>query len=499
MPGSPFTGLEGAIAGSNSLRGTADATEGDVVPDDVGGLRGSNTATLGGDAVPAKKVNIPVLRSSAIPDRYPVTLPALEAYPRSVRLRKGAGGEIDLPVDAPPSPSVAALPIPPRRTIAPDENPFGPVGYGVGSTRIVPYVEQSFGFDSNPEQVSTGVKASAFSRTEGGFALQSDWSVHELRGTVKGGYDDFFSNPRANRPDAVGVMDLRIDATRDTKLDLEGRFNIDSQRPGSPELDVAVRDRPLITSVGTTAGVTQAFGRFSVGLHGLFDRTAYDNGTLTDGTPVDLAYQNVNDYGAKATVGYDLKPGLQPFVEIGYDRRIHDDLVDQAGYRRDSDGIGGRIGSSFELWQQLTGTASVGYATRFYDDPRLKDLTGPTAAASLAWAATPLTTLTLQGSTAFNETTVIGASGIETRVIGVALSHALYRYVTLTAAVGYQQDDYVGADIVERTLTASLKAEYHLTRSLVIDATVSHQQLKSTVPGSDYTQEVALVGLRLQH
>ena len=498
-PAQTFTGLGGAVAGSTGLRGTADVAADDVGPEPQFGLPGSNTATLDAAAVPAKKINLPPLRGTAIPDRYPVRLPALEPYPRSARVRKGSGEAAETIADAPPSPAIAALPVLPRRTIAPDDNPYGPIGYGVGSTRIVPYVEQSFGYDSNPEQVSTGVKGSAFSRTEGGFGVQSDWTAHELKGTMRGGYNDFFSNPRANRPDAVGVMDLRIDATRDTKLDLEGRFQIDSQRPGSPELDVAVRDRPLITSLGATAGVTQALGRFSVGLHGLFDRTAYDDGELTDGTRVDLAYQDVNDYGVKAKVGYDLKPGLQPFVEIGYDRRIHDQTVDPFGYRRDSDGIGGRVGSSFEFWPQLTGTGSVGYATRFYDDPRLKDLTGPTAAVALAWAATPLTTLTIQGSTAFNETTVVGASGIESRAIGVALSHALFRSLTLTGAVGYQQDDYVGADITERTLTASLKAEYHLTRSLVLTGTLSHQRLRSTVPGSDYTQEIAMVGLRLQH
>ena len=490
------SGLGGAVAGGSGLRGTADATGDEVVPNDQYDSTASNSGTLANP--PPKKVNIPVLRGTAIPDSYPVRLPSLQPYPRAQRNRIGSGAELEKE-GGPPSPTVAGLPVLPRRTILPDANPFGPIGYGVGSTRIFPYVEQSLGFDSNPEQISTGVKSSPFSRTEGGFTVQSNWSVHELRGTVHGGYDDFFDNPRANRPDAVGVFDLRLDATRDTKLDGEARFNIDTQRPGSPELNVAVRDRPLITSVGTTLGATETIGRFDVGLHGLFDRTAYDNGMLTDGTPIDLAFQNVNDYGVKLRVGYDLKPGLQPFAEVGYDRRVHDDTIDPFGYRRDSDGFGGRVGSTFEFGPVLTGTASVGYATRVYDDPRLKDLRGPTVSGSLAWAATPLTTLTLQGSTAFNETTVIGSSGIESRAVGVALSHALFRYLTITAAVGYQQDDYVGVPIIERTLTASLKADYHLTRSLVLTGTLSHQRLRSTVEGSDYTQDVALVGIRFQH
>lgn len=489
-----------AVTGGTGLRGTTDATSNDVTDEGIGNPSASNTANLATRPSPVQpRFLLPKLRNRAIPERYPVQLPNLAPYPRALRLKGGGAIEGDLDGTNSPAPSTAALPVVVRRQLRPDDDPFGPIGYGVGGLRVLPYVEQSIGYDSNPEQISTGVKSSAYSRTEGGFTAHSDWSTHDLRAVMHGAYDDFFSNPRANRPDADGVVALRVDVTRDSKIDTEARFDIDTQRPGSPELNVAVRDRPLITSFGGTVGATQGIGRFSVGLHGLVDRTAYDDGVLTDGTPVNLAYQNFTDYGMKLRAGYDLKPGLQPFAEFGVDRRVHDDRLDPGGYRRDSDGIGGRIGATFELWAQLTGTAAVGYADRHYEDQRLKDLTGPTVNASLIWAVTPLTTVTLTGVTSFNETTVIGASGIESRVIGVAVSHALFRYLTLTGAVSYQRDQYDGAPITENTLTASLKAEYHLSRSLVLTGTLSHQELTSTVRGSDYTQNDALVGLRLQH
>ena len=488
-----------AVAGGTGLRGTADATGTDVVNDGPNTTL-SNKATLANPtASPKAKFALPKLPNRALPERFPVPLPNLAPYSHAYRLKGSGATEDDLSGVNPPGPNIAALPVIARKTLRPDDNPFGPIGYGVGGLRLLPYIEQGIGYDSNPEQVSTGVKGSAYSRTEGGFAVESEWARHELKGVMHGAYDDFFSNPRANRPDANGVLDLRVDVTRDTKIDAEARFDVETQRPGSPELNVAVADRPLISSFGGTLGATQSFGRFSVGLHGLVDRTMYDDGTLTNGDKVPLAYQDYTDYGTKLRLGYDLKPGLQPFAEVGVDRRIHDDTIDPDGYRRDSDGIGGRIGSTFEFWPQLTGTASIGYATRHYSDPRLKDLRGPTADGTLAYAITPLTTVTLTGSTSFDETNVIGASGIESRVIGVALSHALFRYVTLTAAVAYQRDRYIGADITENTLTESLKAEYHLTRSLVLTGTVSHQRLKSTTPGSDYTQNVAIIGLRLQH
>lgn len=490
--------------GFGGMRGTVDATGAGPGAGATPGLDGfvAPTSNVAGLAAPpakptgltrSERLRLPRLRNTARPDRQPAGLQALEPYAKAFRRRGGPTPDLV------PNGPVAMLPALPRRTIRPDEAPFAPVGYDADGLRVYPYVQQSIGYDSNPDQVSAGVRASPYSRTEAGMTLQSDWAVQELKGTLYGAYDDFFRNHNADRPDANGVVDYTIHATRDTNIDTEARFNVDTQRPGSPELNIAVDGRPLVETFGGTLGVTQGFGRFSVGLHGLVDRTAYDNGRLNNGHPVDLAYQNVTDYGAKLRVGYDLKPGLQPFVEVGYDQRIHDTTIDPAGYRRDSDGTAARLGTTFEFFPELTGTVSAGYAARFYDDPRLENLTGPVADISLAWAASPLTTLTVSGATSFNETTVIGASGIESRSIGVVLSHALFRYLTIAGAVIYQNNSYEGANIVENALTESVKAEYHLSRSIVLTGTLSHQRLKSTVQGSDYTQDVALLGLRFQH
>lgn len=486
----------GGLRGTVDATGTQPAFPGFGAPASAEAGNGSPAAAAPNVArlAPSQRLRLQALRNGALPGRTPVGLADLQAYPRSARLK---GGQL---ADGVPSTAVAALPIESRRVLTIDPDPYGPVGYPVGSVRVFPYFQQSLGYDTNPEQVATGVKGSAYSRTEAGLTLQSNWTASDLHGTMYGAYDDFFQNHNADRPDANGVVDWVVHATNTTNIDTEARFNIDTQRPGSPELNFSVAGRPLIEAFGGTLGVTQGFGRFSVGLHGLVDRTTYDNGVLTNGDPVDLAYQNVTDYGTKLRVGYDLKPGLQPFVEFGVDERIHDDTVDISGYRRDSDGVAARLGSSFELLSQmLTGTVSAGYAARFYDDPRLENLTGPTADVSVAWAVTPLTTVTANAATSFNETTVIGSPGIESRTVGVTLTHALFRNLTLSGALIYQNNSYEGVAIDENVLTESLKADYHLSRSVVLTGTLSHQQLTSTVAGYDYTQSVALLGLRFQH
>ena len=213
-PGSTFGGLRGTVdaTGSNPTLSGQGAPGASARTGPLAGFNPKRQAQTG----------VPKLRNGALPEQYPVPLPALQPYPASVRRLRGALPDQGNVVD----PNVAALPTETRRIIRPDDAPFAPIGYEAGSLRLSPYVEQSLGYDSNPDQTSTLVKASPYSRTEAGFALQSQWSAHELTGAMRGAYDDFFRNPQSNRPDANGVLDLRIDATRDTAIDTEARFTI---------------------------------------------------------------------------------------------------------------------------------------------------------------------------------------------------------------------------------------------------------------------------------
>ncbi len=448
--------------------------------------------------------------SALLPSRVgPPRLPVLQPYPTAGRLPRAAaidtidpttdGANALTPVPV-AGPTVAALPLiaaPRRRTL--DPAPFAPLGYTVGTLRLTPYIEESLGYDSNPDQTSLGVKPSGFSRTEGGFALLSQWSSNELRSVMHAGYDEFFSDPQANRPDAAGTVDYRYDVSRALTIDSEGRFGVSTQRPGSPELSVAVAGRPLIASYGATLGADETLGRLTLGVHGLFDRTTYDNGRFSDGSTVALDTENFNDYGLALRADYQLTPTLRPFGEVTLDSRVHDFRLDLSGYDRDSDGILGRLGSTFELTPLITGTVSAGYEDRRYTDKRLRDLRGPVVDANVVYAVTPLTTVTLLASTSFDETTLAGSAGAESRSVSLQVSHALLRNLTLSALLGYLNTDYIDSPIVENTYSATLKADYFISRSLVLEASYNHETLHSTDPGSSFTQDVFLMGLRLQH
>ena len=450
----------------------------------------------------------------------PPPLPELQAYPTSAapaqRPRSGGGGDASLALRGSgaeidtvgdvirPGPTVAVLPFTAGQRRRIEDTPYDAVGFDVGSLRLTPYVTQSIGYDSNPNQTETGLRPSAFERTEGGLAVASTWSRNSFSASLHGGYDDFFSAPEANRPDAVGVANYRYDVDRDTTLDAETRFAIDTQRLGSPEVGVlsaaaaSSTSRPLITTFGGSLGGAESFGRLNVALHGSLDRTAYDNADGGNTYLENLASQNFDDAGLRLRTTYEATPVLQPFVDLFVDDRVHDHEIDYTGYERDSVGFVGQLGSSFELTRLLTGEVSAGYGTRSYQDPRLKAITSPVLNGAISYAATPLTTISFRAATSFDETDVTGASGTESRSVTLEASHSLLRNMTVTAALSYLNTQYVGAPITENTFAGTLSADYHLTRNLVATATYSHERLSSTLAGSSFTQDVGMLGLRLQ-
>ena len=516
MPLSPRLSTGRLLAGGSSLafllalNALAFAQEGRLE-----GLRGAGTnlsgdelaapggANSGAGVAPAGTPNYGKPRPRVDPkSKYPGQrkatgrpLPPLTPYGAAAARQQRA-----TPSRLPPGPTVAALPIiPVKPRPAVEADPFAPIGVPIGSLRLVPYVEVSGGYDSNPERVNAPLKGSATLRGEVGAAWKSDWSVHELKGDVKAGYTKYFSAPLADRPDAQGKMNLRLDATRDTAFDFELRGQLDTQRPGSTELAAtSVKSRPIVASFGATAGATHKIGDLELGLHGTIDRTAYEDATLNNGSKLLLNGNSFNTYGLRGRAGYQITPGVTPFVEVGADVRRHDQAIDSAGFARDSAGGSARAGTTFEASRILTGEVAAGYAQRKYSDGRLPTLSGPTFDAALVWTASPLTTVSLRGATTLAETTVANASGAVGHAVTLDVSHALLRNLTLGATGTVGVNEYRGVNLRETTVLGTLRAEYKLNRSVSVRGSFTHERLKSTTPGSDYTANVFLLGLKFQ-
>jgi len=383
------------------------------------------------------------------------------------------------------------------RRVQPEEEPFGPVGVRAGAFLLRPSIELQTGHDSNAQKVANG-QSSWFNTVTGQLQAQSQWQRHELVLDLRGSYTAYHDVDGLDKPEMLASLKGRIDVSSVSRIELESKFGLATQFPSSPDAVAAVRRQPNVYSFGQTAAWVQRFNRFEATLGAGIERNVYQDADLTNGTTLSLEDRNYNEYSARLRGAYEWSPDTRPFVEVSVDRRERDLPVDFSGLARDSNGYVLRAGITLGRKERLSGEFSIGFAHRSYADPSLNDVQGMIYDASLVWLATGLTTFKLNATSGIEETAVPGASGVLRHDVKFTVEHALRRWLIASASIGFLRDDYVGANITNDYLRSSLALTYSLNRSLALKAEYRNEQLYSSTPGTDYSANIWLFGIRLQ-
>jgi hypothetical protein len=404
---------------------------------------------------------------------------------------------------APGAPPVQIGPIRtfPKKRVAHSEpdDPYAPLGIPAGAFDLFPAVELIGGYNTNPGH-EPGGQAAWFYTVAPELRVQSNWSRHEFKADLRGSYIGYSPDetPTLSRPYFNGKLDGRVDVAHDTRIDLGSRLLMSTDNPGSPNLQAGLAKLPIYVTGGGTIGLGQRFNRFDVSIKGDVARTVYQESTLTDGTTASNDDRNFDQYAGTLRGAYELSPGLIPFVEVGADTRVHDLNADFSGYQRNSNGLTAQAGAKFELTRLFTGEAALGYTQRVYEDPRLANIDGLIANASLLWTASALTNVKLIASSSVGESTIAGVSGVLYRDIGVQVDHAFRRWLIGSLKLGYGNDNYVGLDRVDNRYSAGVGLTYKLNRSVQVKGEFRQDWLRSNVEGVDYTASIFTLGLRLQ-
>jgi hypothetical protein len=388
---------------------------------------------------------------------------------------------------------------PPSRRPPAEEKPFDPLGIQVGAFNLRPAFEYTRGWDSNaPRNTAPPAASSWYNVYAPELLAKTDWARHEFTANLRGSYTTYDTYHSIDRPSVDAKANARIDVTSQTRIELEGRYILFTDAPGSPNIQVGLAKLPIAQTYGSTAGIGQRFNRFEVVAKSTFDRTVYNDSEFIDGSTASNADRNYNQYGAQLRNSYELTPGVKPFIELGANIRAYDLEVDAGGNNRSSRGGYGKAGSTFEPARNLTGEVSVGYLTRRYQDPALAEVSGWTVDASLIWLWTALTTVKLNASTTVAESTIPGVSGAFTRDMTIQVDHAFRRWLIGTLKFSRGFDDYVGSPREDYRYIASGALAYSLTRELQLKGEYRQEWRYSNEPANDFWAHVWLVGLRLQ-
>ncbi|MFN3659304.1 MAG: outer membrane beta-barrel protein [Pseudolabrys sp.] len=441
-------------------------------------------------------------RPGVSPARAPALTPSAPPVSPYQKPAPPLGAYAQAPGTPPPETTTGPIRKPPPKRKAHVElaDPYEPLGIHAGAFMLYPAVELLGGYDTNPGRSSSDPQGAKLYTVAPELRAQSNWSRHELKADLRGSYTGYSPDetPTLSRPYVNGKVDGRVDVTRATRIDLGGRLLVSSDNPGSPNLQAGLSKLPIFTTYGGSAGLGQRFNRFDVSIKGDVERTVYQDSQLTDGTSASNEDRNYNQYGGRLRGGYELSPGLMPFVEVGADTRKHDLETDPYGYQRNSKGQTVSVGSTFELSRLLTGETSIGYMQRTYDDPRLDKIAGLMGNASLVWTASALTTVKFTAASSIGESTVPGVSGTLYRDLGLQVDHAFRRWLIGSVKVGFGNDDYVGLDRNDTRYSAGAGLTYKLDRALQLKGEFRQQWLRSNVTGVDYTASIFLIGLRWQ-
>lgn len=436
------------------------------------------------------------------------------ALPAGNKAYASAPGEPPLPELGP----IRKKPTKRKAHVEPDD-PYAALGIRSGGITYFPAVELIGGYDTNPARTPGGKGASLYSVAPE-LLVQSNWSVHELKAELRGSYTGYSpdTTPTLSRPNFNGKVDGRVDVTRDTRVDLGTRLLVATDNPGSPNLEADLSKLPIFTRFGGNVGLGHRFNRLDVSIKADAERTAYQNSMLSDGTSASNKDRNYNQFGGTLRGGYELSPGLTPFVEASADTRRHDLNADLAGYQRNSKGLTGKVGSTFELSRLLVGEVAVGYTRRTYEDPRLNNISGLIGNASLVWTVDALTNVKLSAASTVGESTIAGVSGVLYRDAGLQVDHSFRRWLIGSVKLGFGLDTYKGADGItgfdpicncvvtspgggdrqDKRYSAGLGLTYKLSRTVQVKGEFRQDWLRSNVTGNDYQASIFMLGVRVQ-
>jgi len=471
------------------------------------------------DVQPAKAASRRGAVLPAVPEPVPVSNPPAQVYPLAAANRPGATVPVPQPTDITQSNATVPAALPKTQALAPappttlppnvlpfnmvpqrplpiaEGDPYAPLGLRAGSFVLLPSLDLAGNYSTNPLHSATTPSSAASFIAMPELQAVSDWDRHSLTADIVGSYTEYGGNlvPSLNAPYFSSTIDGRIDARRDTQIVVENRYLLNTDNPGSPNLQAQLARLPINTDLGGTLGVVHEFNRLSFALLGTYDTAQYDDSLLTNGQQVSNAARNFNQTAGILRLSYDLDPGLKPFVQVQQDQRTH-----PLDSQRDSTGTSVQVGGDVDLFGSLTGEMAGGWLVRSYDDPTLASVSGFIANGSLIWQATPLTTAKLGATSEVYETTVAGASGQFTRDLSLEVDHAFVPWIIGILQAGYGTDDYVGSPLRDSRYFVSGGLTYKMTREVQLRTQIRQDWQFATQPGFSFTATSMLVGMHLQ-
>jgi len=321
--------------------------------------------------------------------------------------------------------------------------------------------------------------------------LYSGWSRHAVNvyGDAEiGRFQDFDNN---DYEDWTLGTDGRLDFTRSSFLTARIVTNQRHEDRGSPD-EVNGINPTTYKLIEGDAAFDYRPTRWGLRLNSESNHFRYDN-TATSTGLVNQQDRNRDEHYLSATGSYEIQPAYDAFLRIGYNRRKYDNVPDDEGFNRNSEGWAGVLGARIDLTGVLFGDVFAGYIQQRYEDDAFGDVDGPQVGAALFWNPTGLTSLSFRASRAIQETTLAGASGFWSTTLGAGIDHELRRNILLNGQLTFATNEYNGISRDDELARIGIGGTYLINRHWRASANYSFDRRDSNQAGASFDKNLVIL------
>jgi hypothetical protein len=375
--------------------------------------------------------------------------------------------------------------------------PYFARGIRVGSFVVFPEAQIGATATNNIFRNSARLADSAL-EVGGNVRAVSDWTRHavELRAS---GLTTFY-NEHPSEDDRSYAFEARgrLDISKRTNIEVLALHQVDKDRRAQRDSPTDAAERGDLETDRVAFAFNHQFNRLSVQLRGSITDIEFAPVTSTSGGIISNAERDNTQREAAFRTSWALNGRMDVFAEVAVNDRDFRVPPDD-GILRSSTGERYRLGVAFgQQNNTLRGEVSAGWGRQVPNDGRLGEIDGFIVDANLAWRATALTTFLLTARSDFVDTTTTGSFGALSRQVGLEARHMFRRYLIGIANIKYTVNPYDAVYINERDLTGELGFDYYLNNNAIIFARYQHTDFTTTVTGSNYTDDIIHVGLRMR-
>lgn len=368
---------------------------------------------------------------------------------------------------------------------------YEPQGTRMGSFRFLPEISVEGMYNDNIYATSNNEESDFITIVKPRLALRSDWRRHALNFLAASGHGIYADNDGENYNDYLVQADGTLEVLRNTRLAALASYAKQHEERGSPN-DATLQDSPVEFFVRTLQGeFAHRFNRLKFNVIYSNQDFEYENGRTVTGTFVDNGQlRDRTDNELTGRIAYEMSPDYDIYLQSGYVDR------DYARANRDSDGYNIYAGVRGDITGKLFGDIYAGYLHHEYDNPAFDEYDGMGFGVNGYWNVTSLTTLNVNVGRDIQETIDPAAGGFEQTRASLRLEHELRRNIILSAAAGYNFDDYEDITREDDVWMAGIGARYLMNNHLHFYANYNYLNRDSSSVGNDFDQNRILMGVR---